>query len=245
MVVVLLSSTSCHADELEQPTTANDMDKNIHVGSLLGEMEEEIDFVTKSDVVCETVDDLDFKHCNVDDLDIPSLKEVCRRVGLDLELEVLPHILDQPLPKKDKDSTTTSTETTTTTEYTREDYIEAAYECLLIEEAAEDGLDLPYGQDDDDEMYFQYDHDGMEEGEQSAEEMMATLMTNVMAHHPELVQEVVDEVREVHPDVWASVEAQVDGGRSLLEHPDIMQRFLDLLEQDEEAMLQADPRAEL
>ena len=77
---------------------------------------------------CLTEDDLDFESCYLADLSNSALNEICERIGLDLEGHVLPALLGM-----DEDEEADVGEAKER-DYTHDDYVRGAEECLMIED---------------------------------------------------------------------------------------------------------------
>ena len=77
---------------------------------------------------CLTEDDLNFESCDLDDLSNSALNDICERIGLDLEGHVLPALLGV-----DEDEEAGVGETMGR-DYTHDDYVRGAEECLMIED---------------------------------------------------------------------------------------------------------------
>ena len=73
---------------------------------------------------CEAETDLDFVTCTLDDLSEDALRDICRRIGLDLETEVLSYLFES-----DNDGKVGDIERRTY----HSDFVKAAEECLSVD----------------------------------------------------------------------------------------------------------------
>jgi hypothetical protein len=65
--------------------------------------------------LCETEQHLDYPDCTLEDLKIPALKAICKRVGIDVYEDVFPYLVKEGSSP------------------THEDFERAAFECLTVE----------------------------------------------------------------------------------------------------------------
>lgn len=155
---------------------------------------------------CETEDDLDFESCNVEDLEIPALKEICAGIGLSVEEHIFPYLLHED--EDDEDSADAdAAQKEPKGPYTKADYVSAAYECLALEEETEEMLE---GQN------------------------LTAIMSDVIQQNPELVEEVERELMAQYPDLWSSVKDELDEGETLKDRPEILHLLMEVLIGDED-----------
>ena len=124
---------------------------------------------------CVTEEDLDFESCNLKDLQIPALEAICDRLGLNMEEHMFPYMFE------DDDADEGKGERSATVERSKEDYEEAALQCLTIEEEME--------------RMLEEDPDALEELERQLmaddPSLLAEIVADVLAESPDLIKELV------------------------------------------------------
>lgn len=159
---------------------------------------------------CLVEEDLDFETCNVDDLPIDSLKAICTRLGLDMEENILSYLLeeeDEGEASADQEKAAANPDK----EYTRENYVAGAYECLLIEQ----------------EMYEMED-EGMNPEDFLAEdpEFLADIVKQMIEADPNIIKEVEEELKQEEPEFWNELSKKLKEGETLKDRPDLMAELL-------------------
>lgn len=121
---------------------------------------------------CVSEEDLDFESCNLKDLSIPALEDICDRLGLNMESHMFPYLFDDD--SEDGESSETK-------ERTKEDYIEAAIQCLTIEE------EMDRMMEEDPEALEALERQLISEDPS----LLAEIVADILAQNPDLIKELV------------------------------------------------------
>mmetsp|Transcript_5044 Transcript_5044/g.6661 ORF Transcript_5044/g.6661 Transcript_5044/m.6661 type:complete len:235 (-) Transcript_5044:168-872(-) len=162
---------------------------------------------------CLTYEDVDFESCNVEDLPVKELKEICERLGLDMESDIFSYIFDEhedgetdaaaAAKKEEKDNETK--------EWTHKDYVAGAYECLLIEQEFNDN---------------EADAPNIDDILEEDPEFLNNLIAQLMEHDPEIIDEVEMEMKRDHPEFWDDLDGNMKEGETLKDRPDMLSQIL-------------------
>lgn len=114
---------------------------------------------TANQQICETEEDLDFDQCRVEDLEIPALRAICERLGWPVQHE---H---------------------------KEDFVTAAYECLLLEQDV---------------------HDMVEEGSYPPDilhdkQLTAAVLQDSLERDSTLFQHLMEELEAQQPELFKAI----------------------------------------
>mmetsp|Transcript_28053 Transcript_28053/g.39511 ORF Transcript_28053/g.39511 Transcript_28053/m.39511 type:complete len:237 (+) Transcript_28053:157-867(+) len=161
---------------------------------------------------CLTFDDVDFESCNLEDLPDKELKEICSRLGLDMETDIFSYVFDEDEDgENDAAAAKKKEEDNETKEWTHKDYVAGAYECLLIEQEFNDS-----------EAHAPDIDDILEEDPQFLNNLIAQLMET----DPEIIDEVEVEMKRDHPEFWDDLDGDMKEGETLKDRPDILSQIL-------------------
>ena len=115
--------------------------------------------------------DVDSKSCNLSDLPIPGLGAICNRVGLNMHTLMFPDMDEERVALGDKLDKTR----------TKADYVEAATQCLLIEQEMERMLE------DDPEALDSLEKELLDKDDS----MLAEVIADVLGQNTELTKQLV------------------------------------------------------
>ena len=151
---------------------------------------------------CEEETDLDFVLCTLVDLSDTALQDICQRIGLDSETNVLPYLLES-----DEDAEEGNAERA----YTHSDFVKAAEECLSM------SMDLEM----DGQWYNRYDM-------QQDPEMM---ITDILIQDEDLLKEIVAKLSKAkgRPEILEEIKSNgimIEEGEGLEDRPDIIGFYL-------------------
>mmetsp|Transcript_16148 Transcript_16148/g.29377 ORF Transcript_16148/g.29377 Transcript_16148/m.29377 type:complete len:206 (-) Transcript_16148:366-983(-) len=157
---------------------------------------------------CLTETDLDLDSCELFDLPIPGLVDICSRIGIDAYEHVFPYLFEDG-EGEEKDSKAVNT---TGIERSHADHVLAAEECLSIE------LEMNHMQEENpDEL------DALERSVLAEDpELLAGLVEDVLEKNPQLVQDLEDELRQEEPELWEAIIADHEDHKSLANMPDVL-----------------------
>mmetsp|Transcript_19563 Transcript_19563/g.40984 ORF Transcript_19563/g.40984 Transcript_19563/m.40984 type:complete len:260 (-) Transcript_19563:204-983(-) len=188
---------------------------------------------TKNSYQCQSEIDLDFETCNLSDLSTEALREICDRIGLDVETHVLPYLYDDDAdPHADSLSNNNNNEDEETKPpktYTHADYIKAAEECLLIEEEMERLAA------EDPEMLDQLEREALAQDP----EILADVISDILSQDDSLLKEIVDKLSKEKPDLMSDIEKEglLEEGETLGDRPDVVGYFLATLLSEDPSLL--------
>lgn len=168
----------------------------------------------------ESIDDLDLERCDLAELSIPELRRICYLVGLDVEDEVFPYLVNEQQVPMSKD----------VSKLQKADYVIAAKECLSLKEEMEVMLE----QDQELEKNLLQEDPGL----------LAEVMSDILTTDPQLYEKIVEYIQRDEPELYQELveeaDSSIDGNfsrnilKSLTNHPDLIADFV-------EQMLVTDP----
>ena len=160
---------------------------------------------------CITQDDFDYKpNCDIYELSISELEDICERIGLNMETYMF-----------DNDDDEYEAEEEETNEKSK--YIRAAKECLSIAEEL-DGLFEVLEEDD-------------EETEDNPI-LISQLVTNILLENPELIHDLEQELRTDDPQLFQTMFDELGEGQTLLDRPDILSEIVTIMMDEAPDLLQ-------
>mmetsp|Transcript_16754 Transcript_16754/g.25639 ORF Transcript_16754/g.25639 Transcript_16754/m.25639 type:complete len:241 (+) Transcript_16754:83-805(+) len=159
---------------------------------------------------CLTEDDLDFDSCDLDDLPMEELRAICERIGLDFEHHLSPYLF--------REEEETEDDHLPVDEWTYSHYVDAAYECLLIEEQTY----LMY--DDNPDSLRSIEHRLLT----SDRSFIASLVTEVLTNQPHLVPELEEELQREEPELHQQLITDLHGD-SLADRPELLGELLSIV----------------
>lgn len=177
---------------------------------------------------CLTENDLDpDSNCSVDDLPIPGLEEICNRLGLNMHTHMFPSMFEEEydsiLFNEDAES---NEEDLVLPERKREDYIEAAKQCIAIEEELE--------------RMLEEDPDALEELErellQNDPELLSEVVADVLAQNPDLIAELEEEIKAEDPELYKAIMEELEEGQSLADRSDILAEIVSIMLEDDPSL---------
>jgi hypothetical protein len=175
-------------------------------------------FVANGDGECETEDDLDFETCDLKHLKDNVLRDICNRIGLDMEEHVLAFLYDEEEGEQSIDEGGTTTRT-----YTHEDFVKGAEECLMIED------EMDQLEEDDPDYLAQLERDALE----SDPEVVAEIVADVLKQDSALLKDIASKLTTDAPEIVKEMEAMMEEGEKLEDRPDIVGYIIaDLLAED-------------
>mmetsp|Transcript_33183 Transcript_33183/g.56391 ORF Transcript_33183/g.56391 Transcript_33183/m.56391 type:complete len:242 (-) Transcript_33183:957-1682(-) len=185
---------------------------------------------------CETENDLDFESCDLKDLKDDVLKDICNRIGLDMEGHVLPYLFDdEEGENSDQEGEEKSDELkaekseddgdTTTRTYTHENYVKGAEECLMIED------EMNRLQEEDADYLEQLERDALFEDP----EIVAEVIADVLKQDELLLNEMATKLKKDAPEAVKEMEGMLGEGEKLEDRPDVVGFIVaKLLSEDED-----------
>jgi len=174
-------------------------------------------------LACQSIDDLDFEQCDVSDLPLTALREICVRLGLNVEKQVFPYLFGED--DEGTESQTVSSEEIaleTIKERSHADYVLAAKECLSIENEMEDLLET------DEEQLLQFERDLLGEDP----ELLADIMADVLAQDPQLLSAIEKSIQRDDPELFKELLEEMGEDdnsfmyKSLKDRPDLVAEFI-------------------
>ena len=162
---------------------------------------------------CTTELDLHHDYCSIQDLPTQALLDICDKMGIDVEHDIFPELLQGPEKESHGDNTKLSRR-----KPMHDDYVTAAEHCIVAE-------------------YKQY----LEEQSKihdlrvlaQDEERLGEYLLLVLVDHPHLVHELEETLKEEDSELWDAVAEELKQGESLAHRPDILLRIIrQLLEED-------------
>lgn len=182
------------------------------------------------DGACETEEDLDFESCNLKDLKDDVLKEICNRMGLDMESQVLPFLYDEEYEYLDEYGYTT------TRTYSHDDFVKGAEECLEIYD------EMEHLEEEDPEYLAQLEREALLEDP----ETVAEIISDVLKQDDALLKEIAAKLEKDAPETIKEMEGMLGEGEKLEGRPDVVgfviakllseDKNLDLLDEFDEAL---------
>lgn len=159
--------------------------------------------------VCETEEDLDFDSCDLKHLKDEVLKDICNRIGLDLETHVLPFLFDelgegdeQTIEEGDKPART----------YTHDDFVKGAEECLMIEE------EMDQLEESDPEYLAQLEREALHDDP----EMVAEILADVLKQDETLLKDIANKLLADAPETVKEMEGMLGEGEKLEDRADVV-----------------------
>ncbi len=173
---------------------------------------------------CQSEIDLDFETCTLSDLSTDALREICDRIGLDVETHVLPYLYDDdadPFADSLSDNNQNDDEDEgkkPPKTYTHEDYIKAAEECLLIEDEMERLAA------EDPEMLDRLEREALAQDP----EILADVISDILGQDDSLLKEIVEKLLGEKPELMEDIEKEglLEEGETLGDRPDVVGYFL-------------------
>lgn len=130
---------------------------------------------------CETEQDVNFEDCWMHHLKVPALDAICKRVGVNATTDVFPYL--EEVGKSPS----------------HDDYVTAAYECLMIEQ---------------DIHFMLQDYNLLPEEILEDRQGMALLVQNALEKNPHLLGRITEELQQRKPELWKAIHDEL-GGKSL------------------------------
>jgi hypothetical protein len=188
----------------------------------------------KGDRLCKTIDDVDEETCKMEDLSVDALREVCGNLGLNVEEQVFPYLFDDESEGEDSDSK--ESKSIPSKERTHADYVQAALECLSIEEEMED---LMLDEDEDTlTSFLEEEMMGQDPG------MLSEIMSELLMNDPNLLAQIEQQIKEEDPELYQQLidELNEDKGGDLLsslkDRPDLVAEVLTQMIMDDPSILE-------
>ncbi|KAL9189122.1 hypothetical protein ACHAXT_011612 [Thalassiosira profunda] len=173
---------------------------------------------------CETEDDLDFDACDLQDLKDDVLKDICNRIGLDMENHVLPFLFEE-----EGDATEDGVDPPPPTRtYTHEDFVKGAEECLLIED------EMNQLEEDDPDYLAQLEREALEDDP----EIVAEIVADILKQDHTLLHEMTTKLTKDAPEKVEQVQGMLGEGEKLEDRPDVVGYIVaELLSEDQDLAL--------
>ena len=171
-------------------------------------------------VKCESEEDLDFTSCDLKHLSKEALRSICTRVGLDLEEHIFP-ILDAEIGgiDDDYDEDDDGDASRPKVERSREEYIWAAHECLLIENEVDEM------EDEDPELLEELEMAMLEEDPA----LLAEVVKEVLESNPTLLEDLEEELKREDPEQYRAMIEELSEGESLIDRPELVADLISLM----------------
>lgn len=166
---------------------------------------------------CMTEYDVDSKSCNLSDLPIPGLEAICDRVGLNMHTLMFPDMDEERVALGDKLDETR----------TKADYVEAATQCLLIEQEMERMLE------DDPEALDSLEKELLDKDDS----MLAEVIADVLGQNAELTKQLEDEIKNDNPELHKVLLEELGEGETLSSRLDILADVVTVMLKDDDTFL--------
>ncbi|KAL7542694.1 hypothetical protein ACHAWF_007236 [Thalassiosira exigua] len=168
---------------------------------------------------CETEEDLDFEACDLKDLKDEVLKEICNRIGLDMEGHVLPFLLeedendeDASAPPTDEGGEKSDEEPKSKTTFTHDEYVRGAEECLLVES------EMAQLEEEDPDYLRELEREALREDPETVAEVVA----DVLRQDQTLAKEIAAKVEKDAPEAFKEVAEMLGEGEKLEDRADVI-----------------------
>ena len=161
---------------------------------------------------CEKETDLDYVTCTLDDLNDDDLRNICQRIGLDAEANVLSYLLES-----DEDNTNAEEGDDGERKYSHTDFVKAAEECLSIEN----------------EM------DQQQPERNIAQQDIEILITDILIQDEQLLKEIVAKLSKERPATLEEIKSNgiMEEGEGLEDRPDIVGFYLAYILSEDSSLL--------